>query len=89
MAKKALEPLEDWLASHPLKKPGLFAGEGYSRRAVDEVTDKIVDRLRSNRQFADLVKKFDFPTAPRAEAYDKQAVEDLFDNLKWGGDPRR
>ncbi|GGF42543.1 hypothetical protein GCM10010922_17550 [Microbacterium sorbitolivorans] len=88
MAKKARQPLEEWLASHPLRKPGLFGGEGYSRRAVDEVTDKIVDRLRADRQYMDLIKKLDFPRAPRAEAYDIAAVDDLFDNLKWGSDPR-
>ena len=87
MAKAKL-PLEEWLASHPLKKPGLFAGEGYSRRAVDEVTDKVVERLRADRQYADLIRRLDFPTAPRAEAYDRAAVDDLFDNLKWGSDPR-
>ncbi|MGI6877430.1 hypothetical protein [Microbacterium sp. gxy059] len=84
----AQSPLEEWLASHPLKKPGLFAGGGYSRRAVDEVTDAIVERLRAGRQFADLLRRLDFPTAPRAEAYDRTAVDDLFDNLKWGSDPR-
>jgi hypothetical protein len=36
----------------------------------------------------DLIKKIDFPRAPRAEAYDIAAVDDLFDNLKWGSDPR-
>ncbi|HLS92514.1 MAG TPA: hypothetical protein VK015_03255 [Microbacterium sp.] len=84
---KAQQPLEDWLASRPLRRPGLFK-DGYSQRAVDEVTDKIVERLRANRQYADLIKRLDFPAAPRAEAYDRQAVDDLFDNLKWGSDPR-
>ncbi|RCS60890.1 hypothetical protein CIK77_09505 [Microbacterium sp. JB110] len=83
----AHQPIEEWLASHPLKKPGLFR-DGYRRGAVDEVTDKVVERLRTNRQYADLIRKLDFPTAPRAEAYDRQAVDDLFDNLKWGSDPR-
>ncbi|WP_105566665.1 hypothetical protein [Microbacterium halophytorum] len=82
------KPLEEWLASHPLKKPGMFK-DGYRRADVDDVLDKIADRLRANRQFADLLLNLDFPTAPRAEAYDRAQVANLFDNLKWGSDPRK
>ncbi|WP_156761396.1 hypothetical protein [Microbacterium karelineae] len=84
---KADQPLEDWLASHPMRKPGLFT-DGYARGPVNDVIDKVVERLRTGRQFADLIKNLDFPSAPRAEAYDRQGVDDLFDNLKWGSDPR-
>ncbi|MTE24663.1 hypothetical protein [Microbacterium sp. ZXX196] len=48
----------------------------------------MIARLRAGRALTALVDRPDFPAAPRARAYDRRAVDDLFDNLKWGSDPR-
>ncbi|NHI15845.1 hypothetical protein [Microbacterium excoecariae] len=83
----AEQPLEDWLERRALPRPGLFS-DGYDRDHVDQRLDEVIARLRAGRALTALVDRPDFPAAPRARAYDRRAVDDLFDNLKWGSDPR-
>lgn len=80
-------PLDEWLAHHRLPKPRLFAG-GYDADHVDQRLDEVIDRMRRSAPFSDLVDRPRFPAAKGSGAYDARAVDDLFDNLKWGSDPR-